>query len=157
MDLQTKQILIADQRKLALRHSWQSDFEDLISLIHDTIKSPSDINSNPTNNATIFRSNFWHILTSSWGFIIIGTIIIFHLIITRGISVFDKIFVILLIGLILVFFILGISYLFATIPIIKSPIVNYFINTMLNALVMYCIYFFGQKIERSNISSKLKF
>ena len=155
LDSITRNTLIYDQRIIAIRHSWQYHLDDLISLIQHTINSPMEINSIPKNSATIYRSNFWHILTSAWVFIVVAIISTFYLLFSKDIKLIDKMFIILILGLFFSFSILGISYLFAQIPLLIHPIINYIVNFLLNALIVFSLVKIGENAEQKGYLSNL--
>lgn len=148
IDSITKMNLIAQERVVSNRQSWQSHFNFFISRAYINISSTienSDI-ANPNNS--IKRSNFIHILSSNWALILLSLVAFFHILATKEIQFKDKLLILVFFILSVFLTVLAISYFFALIPVFQNPIWNYLINATLSPLLTFLTILFYQRMEK---------
>ena len=147
IDSITKINLIAQERVVSNRHSWQSHFDSLLSRTYNIISSTIE-NSNIANPAnSIKRSNFVHILSSNWALILISLIAQYYILFDKNILFKDKLLILIFFDFSLILTVLAISYLFALIPIFDNPIWNYVLNAILNPLIIFSSVLFFKRME----------
>lgn len=119
----------------------------LISLIQRTINSQNA--KSDTNNATkpivIERDVFWHNITSGWIFwivIIISPVLIFQNKLS-GSTILSYLLADLLVAAIGYSF----SYLFAFIPVLGHPVVNYIVNALLCTVLVLLLGVVAKKLK----------
>ena len=150
----SKTELLRIEKQVIKRQGFWDGLSDLISLIQTTISSPKAINKIPNETIPIKidkkdvknrpvmpkkeRDVFWHIVTSCWFFILMMVIVPIAPF-TKNNEMDNKISFILLMELILILFCGIFSYLFALIPILGNPIINYIANIALTVILIWAI------------------
>lgn len=148
IDSITKLNLIAQERVVSNRHSWQSRFDFIISRTYTIISSTIE-NSNIANpNSSIKRSNFIHILSSNWALMLASLIAFYYILFDKTILFKDKVLILIFLNFSLVLTVLAISYLFAFIPIYEKPVWNYVINAILNPTIIFLSVKFFKRMEK---------